>query len=121
VTEQGETLELVRCESCHAQFVPTDGPCPRCASTATRPVRAPAIGTVVAATDLLAPAPGWSAPHPLLLVELAETVRLLAIGDRPALARGTVVAVRWDGTVYRATPDPAARRKRGEGESPKTR
>jgi uncharacterized OB-fold protein len=96
------TIELRRCDACQSRFLPTDGACPRCGSTAVRPYSAPAVGTVLAATELTAPAPGWTSPHRLALVELAESVRLLAVVDDALPAAGDAVTVRKEKDVYRA-------------------
>ncbi|MGA8543187.1 MAG: zinc ribbon domain-containing protein [Thermoplasmata archaeon] len=101
-----ETLELSRCEMCRARFLPTDGACPKCGSTDIRSYGAPPLGTVLAATELSAPAEGWHSPHRLALVEMPETVRLLAIVEGPLPTRGTVVTVRREGEVYRARSEP---------------
>ncbi len=100
-------IELRRCETCHARFVPADGPCPRCGSSDVRPYASTDLGTVLAATELANPPAGWTAPHRLALVELPESVRLLAIVDGPLPAPGAVVALRVDGTVYRAASEPS--------------
>lgn len=101
-----EVLELSRCETCRSRFLPTDGPCPRCGSVDVRAYSAPALGAVLASTELTTPAEGWPAPHRLALVELPESVRLLAIVDGSLPAPGTVVSVRRDGGVYRARAEP---------------
>ena len=101
-------LELSRCETCRTRFLPTDGPCPRCGSTEIRPYSSPSLGTVLASTEMTNPPTGWTAPHRIALVELPESVRLLAIVDGPLPAPGTVVSVRLDGSVYRATSEPVA-------------
>jgi uncharacterized OB-fold protein len=100
-------IELSRCETCHARFLPTDGPCPRCGSTEVRSYPSPSIGTVLASTEMSNPPTGWTAPHRIALVELPESVRLIAIVGGPLPAAGSVVAVRLDGAVYRATSEPA--------------
>lgn len=116
-----DDLELSRCGSCQARFLPTDGPCPKCGSSEKSSYRAPPIGKVLAATELLHPSAGWESPHRLALVEMSESVRLLAIVDGPLPSAGAVVMVHQDGEVYRAktepTPDPGP--GRGEGDSPK--
>ncbi len=116
-----ETITISRCGSCQAHFLPSDGPCPRCGSTDIRAVEVPALGQVLVATELAYPAAGWTAPHVLALIEIAEGVRVLAIVEGPTPARETVVSVRRDGPVYRARSEPAAPpgAERGEGESPR--
>ena len=103
-----DTIELARCRSCQARFLPTEGACPRCASTQIELYIAPAIGRVLAATELLYPPEGWPSPHPLALVEVADAVRLLAIVDGSLPALGAVVSVRPDGPVYRARSEPVS-------------
>ena len=106
MSSPAETLELSRCESCRARFLPTDGACPRCGSSDVRPYSAPSLGIVLAATELTAPAEGWHSPHRLALVEMPEAVRLLAIVEGPLPASRTVVSVRREGAVYRARTEP---------------
>lgn len=100
--EGSATLELAECAGCQATFLPTDAPCPRCGATDRRPVEVSAVGTTLAATELVHPAAGWESPHRLVLVELEGSARLLAIaeGDLPEL--GARVVVRRDGEVYRS-------------------
>ncbi len=101
-------LDLARCESCHTRFLPADGPCPKCGSTHCVPYSSSGVGKVLASTELLYPAAGWSAPHRLVLVELADAVRVLAIVEGSLPAAGAVVEVHRDGDVYRARPEPSA-------------
>jgi hypothetical protein len=63
---------------------------------------------VLAATELLYPAAGWAAPHRLVLVELTDGVRVLAIGEGTLPAPGALVEVERDHDVYRARPEPSA-------------
>ncbi len=115
-----ELLELFRCGSCQVSYLPTDGPCPHCGATARERHTVPALGTVLAATELLSPATGWPSPHRLALVELPGSVRLLAIVEGELPSVGAVVSVRRDGAIYRAGSEPAAAGiERGEGESPR--
>ncbi len=95
-------IELARCGSCEARFLPTDGPCPRCGSPDCRGYSAPALGTVLAATELVHPAAGWESPHLLAFVELADGVRVLTIVDGSLPPLGAAVTVRRDGEIYRA-------------------
>ena len=100
------TLELTRCASCHARFLPTDGPCPKCGSPDCAPYSASAVGRVLVATELHYPASGWHAPHRLALVEMTDAVRVLAIVDEVLPVPGDLVEVRRDGDVHRARPEP---------------
>jgi uncharacterized OB-fold protein len=120
MSDAGGTLELARCDACHTRFLPTEGPCPRCGSRDVRLYRSPALGVVLAATEVTTPAEGWKSPHRLAIVEMPQQVRLLAIVDGPVPAAGDVVAVRRDGEVYRARTEPGRPHpaERGEGESP---
>jgi len=122
LTDTGETLELARCGSCQARFLPNEGSCPRCASTAIERYTVSGLGKVVAATELEFPAEGWRSPHVLALIELPDAVRLLAIVEGGVPAVGSVVSVRRDGQLYRAhvEPDGPVADERGEGESPRT-
>jgi uncharacterized OB-fold protein len=94
-------LEMSRCASCHAEFLPRPGPCPRCGSHRIESIALPAHGTVRAATELSAPATGWNAPHRLALVEIAEGIRLLCFVNGPLPGIGALVRVVRDGAIYR--------------------
>jgi uncharacterized OB-fold protein len=94
-------LEMSRCRSCHAEFLPRPGPCPRCGSAEIEAIVLPARGTVRAATELSAPAAGWTAPHRLVLLEISEGIRLLGVADGPLPAVGAAVQVVRDGAVFR--------------------
>jgi uncharacterized OB-fold protein len=96
------SLEMSRCTSCHAEFLPRPGPCPRCGSIQIEPIALPARGTVRASTELAVPASGWNAPHRLALVELAEGIRVLCVVAGPLPAPGTSVSIDRDGPFYRA-------------------
>ena len=100
-------VELVRCQSCHTRFLPTDGPCPKCGSLECVPYPASAVGKVLAATELHYPASGWHAPHRLALVELTDAVRVLAIVEGNLPVPGALVEVRRDGDVYKGRLEPA--------------
>ena len=102
------TIDIARCAACLARFLPADGPCPRCGAVGVVTFPVPGLGKVLAATELLVPPPGVPAPHRLMIVEIAEGVRLLASTDEPLPTRGTLVSVRKDGDIYRARADPAA-------------
>lgn len=106
MTAGTETIELSRCEACTGRFLPTDGACPHCGATDVRPYASPALGTVLAATELTSPAEGWHAPHRLALVEMPEAVHLLAIVEGPLPVAGALVSVRRDGEVYRVRTEP---------------
>ncbi|MGA9840093.1 MAG: hypothetical protein WBF81_08635 [Thermoplasmata archaeon] len=107
MTPTAELIALSRCETCKSRFLPVDGPCPRCGSTDVRPYSVPALGTVLAATELTTPSEGWPAPHRLALVELPESVRLLAIVDGPLPSIGDVVGIHPEAGVYHAGAEPA--------------
>ena len=116
MTEAPPTIEVTRCDTCQLRYLPNDGPCPKCGGKVTAVEPVPGIGTILVATELVYPAAGWTAPHRLALVEVAEGVRLLAIIEGRLPVTGESVKVRRDGDVYRATAAPTGR---GEGESPK--
>ena len=80
----------------------------------------PPHARVLAATELTVPPPGWTAPHRLVLAEVADGVRVLAVAH-DKLAAGAAVEIAFDGAVYRATTSRASAVERGEGESPKVR
>ena len=94
-------LLIARCDSCHSRFLPRPGPCPRCGSSATLPYSVPATGIVLAAVELMNPSTGWPAPHRLVLVELEESVRVLALGGSVLPPIGEAVDVERDGERYR--------------------
>jgi uncharacterized OB-fold protein len=100
-------LAVNRCVQCHARFLSRPGRCPKCGSREVTQDEIPARATVIAATELTSPPEGVPAPHPLLLLEGEEGVRLLATirGQLPAI--GTVVSIVREGEVYFATPEPA--------------
>lgn len=110
MTEGVDEIALSRCEACHASFLPSDGPCPRCGSTDVKMYLSPPFGVVLAATEVTSPAEGWKPPHRLALIELPQSVRVLAILDGAVPINGDVVAVRRDGDVYRARSEPGAAR-----------
>jgi hypothetical protein len=105
VTEPA-SLAIARCEHCHGRFLPHPGPCPRCGSTDLVPGEIPPSAQVLAATELLAPAPGWPSPHRLAIVEGAESVRILAVVSGPLPALGSVVRVQRAGELYEIASDP---------------
>jgi uncharacterized OB-fold protein len=95
------TLEMSRCASCHAEFLPRPGPCPRCGSHKLETISLPARGIVRASTELSVPASGWNAPHRLALVEIAEGIRVLCVANAPLPVAGDEVRVVRDGAIYR--------------------
>ena len=100
-------LELTRCLSCHARYLPTDGPCPKCGSVESASYAVAPVGRVLASTELHYPPTGFHSPHRLALVEAADAVRLLAVVEGPLPVAGALVEVRRDGDVYRARSEPA--------------
>ena len=105
-----DPLVLSRCEGCGLLYLPTAAPCPRCATHRETPVEASPLGTVLAATELASPSEGWTAPHRLVLVEVQDAVRLLAMASESIPEVGETVRVRRDGEVYRVMPtDPVGR------------
>jgi uncharacterized OB-fold protein len=113
-------LELLKCPTCHGRFVPATGPCPRCGAAALETYRVAAVGTVLAATALEAPPPGWPRPHLLALVEVEDAVRLLAVLEAPVPPAGTPVQIRRDGALYRASAEATDAQERGEGDAPRS-
>ena len=99
-------LLVSRCGSCTLRYLPRSGPCPRCGATEPIPLSIPPEGVVLAATELTSPAQGWPAPHRIALIELAESVRVLAIiqGDLPS--NGARVVVTHEGESYSARLGP---------------
>ena len=97
----GPPLLVSRCMSCTLRYLPRAGPCPKCGSLETAPLSVPPRGTVLAATELSSPSAGWPTPHRIALLELAESVRVLAIVDGPLPSVGTVATVVRDGDAYR--------------------
>ncbi|MGI0053345.1 MAG: Zn-ribbon domain-containing OB-fold protein [Thermoplasmata archaeon] len=99
-----EPIRVQRCGACHSRFLPRAGLCPRCGSGAvTAEVIAP-LGRVIAATELTAPAAGWSAPHRIALVEIGSGVRLLAVALDRRPTSGEEVVVRRAGDHFEITP-----------------
>jgi len=101
------TILVSRCPSCTLRYLPRAGPCPKCGSMEAEPFAIPAVGTVLARTELVSPAAGWPSPHRLALVELAQAVRVLTIVDGPLPEAGAVVGVRRDGEIYRSSAAPS--------------
>jgi len=114
----GPGLTLGKCGSCHARYVPVDGPCPRCGSTDTGPYVSEGLGRVLASTSLEVPPPGFDRPHLLALVEVEDGVRLLVVPEAPLPVAGQTVRVRLEGAVYRAGPASPSVGERGEGDAP---
>jgi uncharacterized OB-fold protein len=100
-------LLVSRCGSCTLRYLPRAGPCPRCGATEPLPLSIPPFGVVLAATELSRPAEGWPNPHRIALVELAESVRVLAIVEGELPARAATVVVQHEGELYRARLAPA--------------
>ncbi len=98
-------LLVSRCGSCTVRYLPRAGPCPHCGASNPVPYPIPSEGVVLAATELLSPSQGWTAPHRLALVELAESVRVLAVVRGPLPEAGGRVAVTRDGEIYLAETD----------------
>ncbi len=111
-------LTLAKCPNCHARFVPADGPCPRCANPTPETYLASPNGTVLAATTLEVPPPGWEKPHLLALVELEDGVRLLVVATPPLPEIGRTVRVSAAGAIYRAVGSAPSGSGRGEGDAP---
>jgi len=72
-----EGLAALACDSCPAVYLPRPGPCPVCGGVSRTPRRVSGKATVLAATEISAPAEGWAAPHRIALVELAGGIRVL--------------------------------------------
>ncbi|HEY6238210.1 MAG TPA: hypothetical protein VIZ68_03370 [Thermoplasmata archaeon] len=103
------TLLVARCASCHGRFLPRPGPCPRCGSREVAPFAIPPAGRVLAAVELMSPSAGWTSPHRLALVQLAQSVRVLALAPEPLPAVGAEVTIERDGEKYRIVPPSAER------------
>lgn len=101
-------LLVSRCGSCTLRYLPRAGPCPRCGASEPLPHSIPPAGVVLAATELSSPAHGWASPHRIALLELAESVRVLAIvqGDVPAIGSRLVVVHGGETYWAHATPGP---------------
>ena len=104
MSEPEGRLVVSRCDACHARFVPRLGPCPRCGSMTIFPHSVPDQGVVLAATELSSPSAGWPSPHRLVLVELPESVRVLAIAVGELPAHGAAVRIVRDESKYLAEP-----------------
>jgi uncharacterized OB-fold protein len=101
-------LLVSRCDSCTLRYLPRAGPCPKCGATAPLPLSIPPFGIVVAATELTSPSHGWPNPHRIALIELAESVRVLAVWEGEIPASGSGAVVTHEGELYRAQLTPAA-------------
>jgi uncharacterized OB-fold protein len=96
-------LTVMRCSVCSHVSLPGDGPCPHCGAQDLRPISVAPQATVIAATELLSVATGWTSPHRLAMVEVPQGVRLLAIvnGNLPAI--GSRVDVTMENGLYHVT------------------
>lgn len=106
MSSANETIEISKCASCHVRYLPSDGPCPKCGANQPEALSAAGIGKVLASTELVNPSEGWTSPHRLALIELADSVRVLAVVEGSLPAFGAVVSVRQQGEIYRARPEP---------------
>lgn len=112
-------LTLTRCGACGHASLPGDGPCPRCGSTDLRPFFVAPKGNVIASTELMSVAKGWTSPHRLALVEVPEGVRLLAIVDGELPLTGSQVSITLKNGLYHVTANgaPPAEANPGRGSS----
>lgn len=112
-------LIVVRCGACHHASLPGDGRCPRCGSTELHSLSVAPQGKVVASTELMSVATGWTSPHRLAIVEAPEEVRLLAIVDGELPSVGSVVRITMDHGLYRVAGglSAAAEEEGGRGAS----
>ncbi len=101
------SLEVSRCADCHSLIAPRPGPCPRCGGPTLASERVPAVGRVLVAVQLERPPPGFPAPHRLVLVELIESLRILAVAPDSLPPVGSSVLVERQGERYVARPAPA--------------
>ncbi len=101
MTDPLPSLAVLHCPQCQNTFLPRTGSCPRCGATSLETRDISPAGIVLAATELLLPPAGWSAPHRLVLVECAESVRLLATTTSELPSLGTTVAIERDHLLYR--------------------
>ena len=75
-TALGE-LRLQRCRDCDATYFPPQPFCPACASDDIEVVRSSGRGTLYSYVITARPAPGFTAPYVIAVVELEEGPRLL--------------------------------------------
>jgi uncharacterized OB-fold protein len=76
-TSRGELL-LQRCRACERAYFPPQPFCPRCARDDVEIVRASGTGTLYSFVVNHRPAPGFTAPYVIAVVELDEGPRLLS-------------------------------------------
>lgn len=100
MSERAGEISVKRCDHCHARFLSRPGRCPRCGNRDVVEDHIPARATVIAATELTVPPEGVPAPHPLLLLEGEEGVRILATLQGPLPEIGSVVEVSRSGDAY---------------------
>ncbi len=80
-------IEVRICPRC-PRVLPLESPrCPACGGPLAWETRT-GQGRVLAATELSVPAAGWDAPHRLVVVELDEGGRVLALSPRELPASG---------------------------------
>ncbi len=101
-----EPLELSRCSDCQSLFLPRPGVCPRCGGHAVAVERVAPVGRVLVAVQLEYPPAGFPTPHRLALVELGESVRLLAVLPGAIPAVGNEVQLRREAGQLVAEPPP---------------
>lgn len=65
---------------------------------------------MLASTELQNPSAGWASPHRLVLVELSDAIRVLALGVGPLPSAGSTVSIERDGEKYLVRTEPAADR-----------
>ncbi|HKV90752.1 MAG TPA: zinc ribbon domain-containing protein [Thermoplasmata archaeon] len=109
MAERPADLLVQRCAHCQGRFLPRPGACPRCGSRELVEDGIPAAGVVLAATELLAPAAGWPAPHRIAIVEAAEQVRVLGVVRGAVPAPGDRLTIRRSGEIYELSAEASVR------------
>jgi uncharacterized OB-fold protein len=101
MSDPGGEVPVVRCPSCKGVFSAPRRCCPRCGQLNVVPGTIAATGVVLASTELSIPPTEFPSPHALILVELAEGLRVLVprSGAAPP-PPGTEVIVRSTGAGY---------------------
>jgi uncharacterized OB-fold protein len=103
-------LRIRHCEACGYALAPDAARCSRCSSTQLGWTRVEARGRVLAATELVSVAAGWTSPHRLALIEIPPGLRLLGIVDGALPSPGAPVSVRLEDGRIHVTKDVSSSR-----------
>jgi uncharacterized OB-fold protein len=79
--DEGKLL-VQQCSACGTLRNPPGPSCPACRSLEWRPLALEGSGTIYSySTHYHPPLPGFAVPHPIIVAEMAEGIRLMAAAD----------------------------------------